>query len=64
MGAEMGKPQSKLKGDEVKRLSRQTYFTEKEIRQWHKGFVRDCPNGMLTEIVRKKWLEFKYEFLI
>jgi len=25
MGAEMGKPQSKLKAEEVKRLSRQTY---------------------------------------
>uniref|UniRef100_A0A915LR80 EF-hand domain-containing protein n=1 Tax=Meloidogyne javanica TaxID=6303 RepID=A0A915LR80_MELJA len=38
MGADMAKPQSKLKGDDVKRLSKQTYFTEKEIKQWHKGF--------------------------
>ncbi|KAI6239335.1 hypothetical protein M3Y99_00585600 [Aphelenchoides fujianensis] len=45
----MGKPNSKLKNEQVKTLARQTYFTEKEIRQWYKGFVRGCPNGMLTE---------------
>ncbi|KAI6191135.1 hypothetical protein M3Y97_00195100 [Aphelenchoides bicaudatus] len=45
----MGKPNSKLKSEQVKNLAKQTYFTEKEIRQWYKGFVRDCPNGMLTE---------------
>ncbi|MFH4976508.1 hypothetical protein AB6A40_003217 [Gnathostoma spinigerum] len=45
----MGKAHSKLNGEQVKSLAKQTYFTEKEIRQWYKGFVRDCPNGMLTE---------------
>ena len=45
----MGKPNSKLKNEQVRTLAKQTYFTEKEIRQWYKGFVRDCPNGMLTE---------------
>jgi Ca2+-binding EF-hand superfamily protein len=23
--------------------------TEKELRQWHSGFFRDCPDGALTE---------------
>ena len=26
--------------------------SEKEIKQWHKGFLKDCPNGLLTEQVR------------
>ncbi|XP_076170987.1 frequenin-2 isoform X2 [Ptiloglossa arizonensis] len=45
----MGKKNSKLKQDTIDRLMSQTYFTEKEIRQWHKGFLKDCPDGLLTE---------------
>ncbi|XP_062538834.1 uncharacterized protein LOC134207130 isoform X2 [Armigeres subalbatus] len=47
----MGKKNSKLKQDTIDRLTTATYFTEKEIRQWHKGFLKDCPNGLLTEQV-------------
>jgi len=45
----MGKQNSKLKNDILDRLTSETYFSEKEIKQWHKGFLKDCPNGLLTE---------------
>uniref|UniRef100_A0A8D8M9M1 Frequenin-1 n=1 Tax=Cacopsylla melanoneura TaxID=428564 RepID=A0A8D8M9M1_9HEMI len=45
----MGKRNSKLKQDAIEKLMTDTYFSEKEIRQWHKGFLKDCPNGLLTE---------------
>jgi len=45
----MGKANSKLKGDTLDKLTADTYFSEKEIKQWHKGFLKDCPNGLLTE---------------
>ncbi|XP_035208201.1 frequenin-1-like [Stegodyphus dumicola] len=45
----MGKGNSKLKGEVVAKLAKETYFTEKEVRQWYKGFLKDCPNGQLTE---------------
>uniref|UniRef100_A0A183CR95 EF-hand domain-containing protein n=1 Tax=Globodera pallida TaxID=36090 RepID=A0A183CR95_GLOPA len=46
----MGKGQSKLSIGQIRTLAKQTHFTEKEIRQWYRGFRRDCPNGMLTEV--------------
>ncbi|KAI1289416.1 Frequenin-1 [Halotydeus destructor] len=45
----MGKKNSKLSSEVVDKLKKDTYFSEKEIRQWHKGFKKDCPNGQLTE---------------
>jgi len=45
----MGKKNSKLKQETIDVLTHDTYFSEKEIRQWHKGFLKDCPNGLLTE---------------
>lgn len=47
--SKMGKKNSKLKDDTLDQLTADTYFSEKEIRQWHKGFLKDCPNGLLTE---------------
>ncbi|CAM1323762.1 NCS1 (predicted) [Pycnogonum litorale] len=45
----MGMKGSKLRNEAVEKLVRETYFTEKEVRQWHKGFLQDCPDGLLTE---------------
>lgn len=30
-------------------LMEQTGFTKKELRYWYTGFMKDCPDGQLTE---------------
>ncbi|KAL6940659.1 Neuronal calcium sensor 1 [Hanseniaspora vineae] len=45
----MGKAASKLSTDDIESLKNQTYFDKREIKQWYKGFMRDCPNGNLNK---------------
>lgn len=44
----MGAKTSKLSKDDLTCLKQSTYFDRREIQQWHKGFLRDCPSGQLA----------------
>jgi len=44
----MGKNQSKLNSEQLADLQRNTYFDKKELQQWYKGFLKDCPSGQLN----------------
>ncbi|OCK85170.1 EF-hand [Lepidopterella palustris CBS 459.81] len=41
--------QSKLSQQELAELQKATHFDKKELQQWYKGFLKDCPSGMLTK---------------
>ncbi|KAI5477046.1 putative neuronal calcium sensor Ncs1 [Pseudohyphozyma bogoriensis] len=45
----MGKSQSKLSSEELAELQKNTYFDKKELQQWYKGFLKDCPSGQLNQ---------------
>ncbi|KAL9053262.1 MAG: hypothetical protein Q9162_004870 [Coniocarpon cinnabarinum] len=45
----MGKSQSKLSQQELQDLQDATQFDKKELQQWYKGFLKDCPSGMLRK---------------
>ncbi|RAL60326.1 hypothetical protein DID88_000102 [Monilinia fructigena] len=45
----MGKSQSKLSAEQITELQKSTHFDKKELQQWYKGFLKDCPSGMLTK---------------
>jgi len=44
----MGASQSKLSAELLLELQQNTYFDKKELQQWYKGFLKDCPSGELN----------------
>lgn len=53
----MGKNQSKLKPEILEELLSITEFTEEEIYEWYRGFIKECPNNFLTMKEFKKVYE-------
>ncbi|KAI5298285.1 Hsp70 suppressor, GTPase facilitates ribosomal subunit dissociation [Ascosphaera pollenicola] len=45
----MGKSHSKLSSEEIEELQRSTAFDKRELKEWYKGFLKDCPSGHLTK---------------
>lgn len=45
----MGAKKSKMSPEMTSKLLDQTKFTEQELRQWYKGFMKDCPSGKLSK---------------
>ncbi|KAG4302419.1 hypothetical protein PCANB_001320 [Pneumocystis canis] len=45
----MGKAQSKLNQEQLQELQGMTKFDKKELQQWYKGFLKDCPTGQLCK---------------
>lgn len=45
----MGSSPSKLTLEQLVELQKATSFNKKELQQWYKGFIKDCPSGTLDK---------------
>ncbi|CAE1332105.1 Frequenin-1,Neuronal calcium sensor 1,Neuron-specific calcium-binding protein hippocalcin,Hippocalcin-like protein 1,Neuronal calcium sensor 2,Visinin-like protein 1,Calcium-binding protein NCS-1,Neurocalcin homolog,Neurocalcin-delta A,Neurocalcin-delta B,Hippocalcin-like protein 4,Neurocalcin,Neurocalcin-delta [Acanthosepion pharaonis] len=39
----------KLSKEDMQFLKKHTHFTERQIKIWYQGFMKDCPKGLLTK---------------
>lgn len=44
----MGNNKTKLKKEQLEELMEGTRFTQKEIEDWYKGFMKSCPSGFVS----------------
>ena len=58
-GSKKQRVSTELTTKEIDMLKANTKFTEKEIREWHAGFLRDCPTGKLD---KKKFVDVYKQF--
>ena len=47
-----------LTPEDIEYLQRNTSYNEMEIREWYRGFKRDCPNGQMSRAKVTKDLFF------
>ena len=59
MGCSNSKSALKLNDEDIEFLRKNTNYTEKEIRDWYKGFQVDCPDGKLS---KEKFMEIYQGF--
>ena len=38
-----------IHGEIFEDLCKKTHFSESEIKDWYKGFIKDCPSGNLSK---------------